>query len=212
MKPGLLLKQYHPKSPRVGTPGNSGPFTTILGIGPTGKWFFLLRTDLPQEEDTSCEVELVDAPFEYECLDEPSEDEEDVPPEVKLVLVEATSASGFDELRAEQRLPCAPSANNSSEISQIISYGDLPRVTDLYLRAENARGGGIFTTRPRRSAWLKKRHDVRDLFGFPILIFWGNACNYRTINQGQEGRVLGMAALYLGAGLSFRNVPIGRTR
>ncbi|KAJ8429208.1 hypothetical protein Cgig2_012336 [Carnegiea gigantea] len=67
--------------------------------------------------------ELVDAPSEDEHLDELSEEEEEVSPEVELVLVEATSAAGFDELEAQQGLRCVPSANNSS--------GDLMRGLDL---------------------------------------------------------------------------------
>jgi len=47
----------------------------------------------------------VDAPSEDERLDDPSKKEEDVPPEEELVLVEATSATGFGELGAEQGLP-----------------------------------------------------------------------------------------------------------
>ncbi|KAJ8427573.1 LOW QUALITY PROTEIN: hypothetical protein Cgig2_021718 [Carnegiea gigantea] len=45
------------------------------------------------------------------------------PPEVELVLVEATSAPDFDEVGVEQGLPCVPSANNSS--------GDLMQGVDL---------------------------------------------------------------------------------
>ncbi|KAJ8422451.1 LOW QUALITY PROTEIN: hypothetical protein Cgig2_002965 [Carnegiea gigantea] len=68
--------------------------------------------------------ELIDAPSEDECLDELSKKkEEEVSPEAELVLVEATSASNFDELVVEQGLPYAPSANNSS--------GDLMRGVDL---------------------------------------------------------------------------------
>ncbi|KAJ8427498.1 LOW QUALITY PROTEIN: hypothetical protein Cgig2_028169 [Carnegiea gigantea] len=66
----------------------------------------------PQENDPSLKVEgpswdeeLVYAPSEDKRLDDPSEEEEDVPPEMELVLVEATSAPSFDELRAEHGLP-----------------------------------------------------------------------------------------------------------
>ncbi|KAJ8445072.1 hypothetical protein Cgig2_022592 [Carnegiea gigantea] len=93
---------------RLGAPGNSGPFAIISGTSPISERPFL----------------LIDAPSEDECLDELSEEEEEeVPPEVELVLVEATSAPGFDELRAEQGLPRVPSANNSS--------GNLMRGVDL---------------------------------------------------------------------------------
>ena len=60
------------------------------------------------------EDELVDAPSEDECLDDLSEDDEDVPLEVELVLMEANSAPNFDDLMVEQGLPCVPSTNNSS--------------------------------------------------------------------------------------------------
>ena len=42
---------------------------------------------------------------------------------MELVLVEAISAPGFDELEAERGLPCVPAANSSS--------GDLMRDVDL---------------------------------------------------------------------------------
>ncbi|KAJ8447061.1 hypothetical protein Cgig2_025438 [Carnegiea gigantea] len=80
---------------RVGAPRNSSSSATISGTSPTGKRPFLLSTDLPGVE------ELVDAPSKDECLDELSKEEEEVPPEVELVLVEATSALDFDELGAE---------------------------------------------------------------------------------------------------------------
>ena len=47
----------------------------------------------------------MDAPFEGERLDDPSEEEEDVPPTEELVLVEATSTADFRELGAKQGLP-----------------------------------------------------------------------------------------------------------
>jgi len=52
---------------------------------------------------------LVNAPSEDEHLNEMLEEDEEVSPEVELVLVEATSAPYFDELGAEQGLRCAPS-------------------------------------------------------------------------------------------------------
>jgi len=95
--------------------GNSGPSATISGTSPTGERPFLLSTDLPRAEGPSWDEVLIDAPFEEKCLDELSEEEEqEVSPKVDLVLVEATLGPGFDELGAEQGLPCIPSANNSS--------------------------------------------------------------------------------------------------
>ncbi|KAJ8434799.1 hypothetical protein Cgig2_033749 [Carnegiea gigantea] len=174
INPGLLLKQYHPKSPgslgaiwtvctrlnaraeqlvhdyirlgdykgapcrqevlllegrpsygskRAGAPGNSGPSATISRTSPTGERPFLLSTNLPGVEGPSWDEELVDAPSEDECLDNLSEVEKEVHPEVELVVAEATSAPGFDELGAEQGLPCVPLANNSS--------GDLMQGADL---------------------------------------------------------------------------------
>ncbi|KAJ8444576.1 hypothetical protein Cgig2_013855 [Carnegiea gigantea] len=43
----------------------------------------------------SWDEELVDAPSENECLDDLSEEEEDIPPKEELVLVEVPSATGF---------------------------------------------------------------------------------------------------------------------
>ena len=70
---------------------------------------------MPGAHDPSGDEELVDAPSEDELLNELSEEElEEASPEVELVLVEATSASSFEELGVEQGLPCVPSANKSS--------------------------------------------------------------------------------------------------
>ncbi|KAJ8441772.1 hypothetical protein Cgig2_009018 [Carnegiea gigantea] len=93
MKPGLLLKQHHPKSPRVGAPRNSSPSATISVTYPLGARPFLLSTDLPGADDRSGDEALVDSPSEDELLDEQSEEElEEVPLEVELEVVEATLA------------------------------------------------------------------------------------------------------------------------
>ncbi|KAJ8444451.1 LOW QUALITY PROTEIN: hypothetical protein Cgig2_005973 [Carnegiea gigantea] len=95
MKPGLLLKQYHPKSSRVGAPGNSNPLATIpvtVGMRP-----FRLSTDLPGLNDASEEDELIDALSEDELLEECLEEDPDEPiQEEALEVVEATSASRLD--------------------------------------------------------------------------------------------------------------------
>ncbi|KAJ8419965.1 hypothetical protein Cgig2_025651 [Carnegiea gigantea] len=82
-----------------------------------------LSTDLPEVDSPSWDEELVDTPFEDECLDDPSEEWEDAPFEEELILVEATLATGFEELGAEQGLPWVPSASSSSR--------DLMREVDL---------------------------------------------------------------------------------
>ncbi|KAJ8438936.1 hypothetical protein Cgig2_012831 [Carnegiea gigantea] len=63
-----------------------------------GERNFFLSTDLPGAGDPSWDEELVDAPSEDKHLDELSEEEEEVSPRVKLVLVEATSALGLISL------------------------------------------------------------------------------------------------------------------
>ncbi|KAJ8425914.1 LOW QUALITY PROTEIN: hypothetical protein Cgig2_033855 [Carnegiea gigantea] len=107
----------------AGAPGNANPSATILRTSPTGERPCLLSTDFPKVEGPSWDEEFVDALSEDECLDDLSEEEEEVLPEIELVLVEATSAPGFDELGEEQGLPCMPLANNS--------FGDLTRGVDL---------------------------------------------------------------------------------
>ncbi|KAJ8432898.1 LOW QUALITY PROTEIN: hypothetical protein Cgig2_014485 [Carnegiea gigantea] len=129
----------------VGAPRNSGPSATISRTIPT-----------------------IDANSEDECLDGLSEEEEEVSPEVEVVLVEATSALGFDELGVEQGLPCVPSANYLS--------GDL--------MAEDVRDEGVLAAGPQGGAWFKLRHRVGNLFGFPTLILSGDACNRPAINKG----------------------------
>ncbi|KAJ8429887.1 LOW QUALITY PROTEIN: hypothetical protein Cgig2_014167 [Carnegiea gigantea] len=94
-------KAIAPTILRVGAPGNFGPSATISGTSPTSEQPFLLNTDLPEVKGPSWDEELVDAPSEDECLDELSEEEEEeVSPEVELVLVEATSAPDL-HLRTE---------------------------------------------------------------------------------------------------------------
>ncbi|KAJ8429992.1 hypothetical protein Cgig2_033917 [Carnegiea gigantea] len=65
-----------------------------------GERSFLLSTHLPGAGDPSWDEKLVDAPSEDEHLDELSEEEEEVSPEVELVLVEATLAPDL-HLRTE---------------------------------------------------------------------------------------------------------------
>jgi len=81
----------------------------------------------------------------------------------------------------------------------MISYGDLPMIHYLHLRAKSTGGGGILTARPRRSSRLKKGHDIGNLFGFPILILLGDASHHPAINRGREVRELQVLALHLGA-------------
>ncbi|KAJ8446501.1 LOW QUALITY PROTEIN: hypothetical protein Cgig2_027463 [Carnegiea gigantea] len=103
------------------------------------------------------------------------------PPEVELVLVEeATSAPGFNELGAKKGLSYAPSADYSS--------GDLMRGVDLvfailhlHLRTKDAKGRGMLRARPQGSARFKKRHRVGNLFRFPTLILSGDAHSARNI-------------------------------
>ncbi|KAJ8451340.1 LOW QUALITY PROTEIN: hypothetical protein Cgig2_014112 [Carnegiea gigantea] len=85
----------------VRAPGKSSPSATISGTSPTGKRPFLLSTDLPGAGVPLWDEERVDAPSKDEPLDELSEEDKEVSPEIELVLVEATSTPGFDELGAE---------------------------------------------------------------------------------------------------------------
>ncbi|KAJ8441279.1 hypothetical protein Cgig2_013694 [Carnegiea gigantea] len=163
-----------------------------------GKRPFLLSTDLPGARSPSWNEELVDAPLEDEHLDELSKEDEEVSHEVELVLVEATSAPGFDELGVERGLPCVPLASSSS--------GDLMQGVDL---TEDARGGGVLAARPEGSAWFKTRHDIGNLFEFPRLILSGDIRHHPAINKGQEARELQMTALHLGTDQPLRNVPTG---
>ncbi|KAJ8433388.1 hypothetical protein Cgig2_019178 [Carnegiea gigantea] len=129
---------------RAGAPRNSGPSATISGTSPTRERSFCLSTDLPGVEGPSWDKELVDAPSEDECLDDLSEEEKEVSPELELVLVEATSAA-VDELGAEHGLPCVPLANSSS--------GDLMQGVDLLLQ-------GPYQAPQRDSA---RKHPLRNL-------------------------------------------------
>ncbi|KAJ8438251.1 LOW QUALITY PROTEIN: hypothetical protein Cgig2_030616 [Carnegiea gigantea] len=223
MKPDLLVNQYRPKSLVslgalcTGRPVNrytlgGGSFTVAFASGITKEYSaflapgnfdpsatisvtvgvrpFHLSTNLPGSKDASEEEELVDALFEDELLEEGLEEEPDKPvPEEALELVEATSASG---------LGLCHSAN--LEVRHIISYGDLPRIRHLHLRAKNVGGGGILTVGPRGSARLKKEQGIGNLFGFPILILSGDASHHPAINKGREVRELWVPALHLGAG------------
>ncbi|KAJ8452456.1 LOW QUALITY PROTEIN: hypothetical protein Cgig2_000045 [Carnegiea gigantea] len=109
---------------RIVAPGNSGPSATILRTSPIRERPFLLSIDFLGVEGPSWDEELVEAPSKDECFNNLSEEEEDVPLEVELVLVEASSTSGLDELGVEQGLPCVPSANNL--------FGDPMRGVDLF--------------------------------------------------------------------------------
>ncbi|KAJ8423698.1 LOW QUALITY PROTEIN: hypothetical protein Cgig2_003382 [Carnegiea gigantea] len=99
------------------------PLCNNLWNQPYERTTLSLKYDLPEAGGPSRDEELVDAPSEDKQLDELSEEEEEVSLEVELVLVEATSAPGFDELGAERGLPCVPSTNSSS--------GDLMQGVDL---------------------------------------------------------------------------------
>ncbi|KAJ8450535.1 LOW QUALITY PROTEIN: hypothetical protein Cgig2_020172 [Carnegiea gigantea] len=226
MKPDLLLKQYHPKSPfslgalwtgrpsgqgsdcpahladPSGAAGNSGPSATISTTNPLGAWPFLLSIDLPGADGLSGDEELVDTPSDDELLDKLSEEKlEEVSPEVELELMEVTLAPGLDEDGAEQGLPCVPSAS-SSDMSP-------PDICHLHLWDEDTRGRGVLATGPRGSARFKKRHCIGNLFGIPTFILSGDAGYYPAIDKGREVRELRVPALHLRVGQSLRNVPTG---
>ncbi|KAJ8425394.1 LOW QUALITY PROTEIN: hypothetical protein Cgig2_021783 [Carnegiea gigantea] len=149
---------------RVGAPGNSGCSATISATNPLGARPFLLGTDLSGADGPSGDEELVNAPSQDELLKELAR------------LVEATSAPGLDEDRAEQGLPCVPLANSSS--------GDLMRGVDLgNLWAEETRVRGILAAGPRGSARFKKGHRIRNLFGFPTFILSRDASHHPTIGD-----------------------------
>ncbi|KAJ8448912.1 hypothetical protein Cgig2_030768 [Carnegiea gigantea] len=150
--------------------------------------------------------ELVDAPSDDELLDELLEEElEEASPEEELVLVEATSTPGFDEVGAKQGLPCIPSASSS--------LGDLMRGVDLvFAILRTWKSGYVTSTSELRILGVeeysrfKKRHRMGNLFRFPILILSGDARHHPTINKGRKARELQMVALHLGTGQPLRNV------
>ncbi|KAJ8446908.1 hypothetical protein Cgig2_013209 [Carnegiea gigantea] len=103
-------------SERTGAAGNSTPSTMIPGIGTDRERPFLLSTDIPKVGGPPWDEKLIDALSEDERLNDRSEVEEDVPSEEEQVLVEATSTTGFGELRAKQGLPWMPSTSSSSGV------------------------------------------------------------------------------------------------
>ncbi|KAJ8428870.1 hypothetical protein Cgig2_010812 [Carnegiea gigantea] len=132
----------------AGAPGNSSPSDTISGTSPTGEWPFLLSTDLPRAEGPSWDAELVDAPSEDEYLNELSEEEEEVSPEVELVLVEATSAPSFDELGPSTWGLANPSGTSSLDKQDddvIYKYNKrmLERGMKVYLQKIKIQGGRL---------------------------------------------------------------------
>ncbi|KAJ8441273.1 hypothetical protein Cgig2_013688 [Carnegiea gigantea] len=173
---------------------------------------FRLSTDFPGPWGTSEEEELVDTPSEDKLLDELLEEELDVAvPEIELELVEATSASRLNEDGAEQGLLYLVGGSNvwgglglrhssNLEISHIISYSDLPGIHHLHFWAENAKGGGILATGPRRSARFKEGYRIGNLFGFPTFILSGDAGHHLAINKGGEAGELRVLTLHLVAG------------
>ncbi|KAJ8438375.1 LOW QUALITY PROTEIN: hypothetical protein Cgig2_006293 [Carnegiea gigantea] len=180
MNPDLLLKQYHPKSPislgalwmvcirlnaraiqfilvqnlfnhRVKRKSEIIVESRTINCYTIGARLVHGRIRLGDYEGPSWDEELVDAPFEDECLGDLLEEEADVPPEVELVLVKTTWALGFDELGVEQGLPCVPLANNSSRdlmqgvdlSAMVISYGYETSTSGLRIL-----GGTPATARP----------------------------------------------------------------
>ncbi|KAJ8444373.1 hypothetical protein Cgig2_019931 [Carnegiea gigantea] len=126
MNPGLLLKQYHPKSPvSLGAVWTSHAINCYTFGGRLVHRCIRLR-------------DYEDVPYRQKCRNDrgvkkvtagtilriragrgsrelwPLQEEEEVSLEIELVLVEATSAPSFDELGAGRGLPSVPSANNSS--------------------------------------------------------------------------------------------------
>ncbi|KAJ8433170.1 LOW QUALITY PROTEIN: hypothetical protein Cgig2_023814 [Carnegiea gigantea] len=177
----ISLENYE-RSERVGVPGNSSPSATISGIDPTGVWPLSLSTNLPGVEGSSRDEELVDAPSEDECLDDLSEEQEDVPLKEELVL-----------------RPFLPPA-----------LKNLGRNKDYLEHPRPATHRGISYRIPRGSAGLKNRHRIGNLFGFPKLIFFGEHPRYPAINKGREVRELGMTTLHMGTDPFLKDIPLDK--
>ncbi|KAJ8420555.1 hypothetical protein Cgig2_014918 [Carnegiea gigantea] len=156
---------------------------------------------MPGAEDPSKD-ELLNELLEKE-LEEASLEEE-------LVLLDATSAPSFNEVGAEQGLPCVSSASSS--------LGDLMRGVDLvFAILRTLKSGYVTSTSGRRTIRVEKysqldyegRHRIGNVFGFPTLILSGDARHQTAINKGHEARELGMATFYLGTSQPLNNVPTG---
>ncbi|KAJ8426193.1 hypothetical protein Cgig2_008910 [Carnegiea gigantea] len=161
-------------SERVGAPGNLDPSATISVTRSVRS--FRLGTELPGLSDRGGEA-LVEAPSEDELLEECPVAELGEPDCVEeLELEEAL----IGRLVTRSRLRLRHSIN--LEGGHIVSYGDLPRVHNLHLRAKNAGGGGILAAGPRGSARLKNEDGVRNLFRLPTLILSGDFSHHPAIN------------------------------
>ncbi|KAJ8422881.1 hypothetical protein Cgig2_027364 [Carnegiea gigantea] len=144
----------------------------------------------PTDPDDDSVRELVQAPFEDELREECPE----------LVW----------RLNAGSRLRLCHPAN--LKVGHIDSYGDLPRVRHLHLRAKTAEGGGVLAAGPRGCARLKKGNDIGNLFRLPILILLRDSGHHPAINNGREVGELRVLTLHLGPSLPLTDVPTGRAR
>ncbi|KAJ8420106.1 hypothetical protein Cgig2_011976 [Carnegiea gigantea] len=143
----------------------------------------------------------VNAPSEDELLSELSEEKlKEASPKEELVLVEATSAPGFDKLIRKLDVGDRLGLHHSSnlEISHIISYGDLLGICHLHLWTKDTRDGG----------W----HRIGNLMGLPTLILSGDTRHCPAINKGRKAKELQMVALHLGTDQPLRNILTGCAR
>ncbi|KAJ8437091.1 LOW QUALITY PROTEIN: hypothetical protein Cgig2_016445 [Carnegiea gigantea] len=134
-------------SERVGAPGNSNPSATISVTGDVRP--FCLGTE-PRGPNDDSVGELVEAPSEDKLREECQEAKLGEPYREECALDQQL----VRRLDTGSRLRlCHPT---NLEVRHIVSYGDLPRVRHLHLRAKNAGGGGVLTPRPRGHALAQK--------------------------------------------------------
>ncbi|KAJ8431370.1 hypothetical protein Cgig2_002951 [Carnegiea gigantea] len=212
IKPDILLKQYHAKSPvslralwtirvRLNACVEQAAQLTSCDEGAN---IDLFNYWMKRKPETVVKSRTINGNAFYGrlihcgiCLGDHEGDEElvDAPFENELLdelleeeLDEAAPEVELELIEATSAFETWSSHSPNRKISHIISYSDLPGIRHLHLWAEDTGGRGTLAAGPRGSARFKKGHRIENLFGFPTFILSGHVGHHPAINKGREDR------------------------
>ncbi|KAJ8420668.1 LOW QUALITY PROTEIN: hypothetical protein Cgig2_025352 [Carnegiea gigantea] len=224
IKPGLLLKQYHPKSSvSLGALWTvmQGKTETVVEGCPVycytlggwlihgGIWFGNHEGVLgaPGNSDPSATISVTGGVRPFRLGTEPPGPNDDsgllVVAPLEDELLEEYPEAKLGEPDREEVLELEEATSASGLDSGGTEQG-LPNVPSARSSSE-CWGWRNTHSWTRGSARLKKGNDIGNLFRLPILILSGDSSHHSTINKGREVGKLRVPTLHLGASLALRD-------
>ncbi|KAJ8423580.1 hypothetical protein Cgig2_002909 [Carnegiea gigantea] len=218
MKPNLLLKKYHAKSPislgvlwtvctrlnaravQVKMESETAVESRAINCYTLGRWLVHGRIRLGDYKSVPCRQEQAGAPGNSGHSATISRTN---PTADRALILRTDLPLAEEDVSPEEELVLVE-ATSAAGFGGLVAEQVLPWVRSTSNSFGLWMWGVDFVLairlRQRGGTEFKKGYRVRDLFGFLTLIFWGHACNHPAINKGREAWELRVAALHLGGG------------